>query len=70
MARTAIDDNQPASVLAELRALVERKRELERAEAALVRRARQEGFVWEQIASSLGVSKQAVHKKHRAGRRT
>ena len=33
----------------------------------LVRRARDEGFVWEQIASSMNVSRQAVHKKHAAG---
>jgi hypothetical protein len=35
--------------------------------AVLVRRARNEGYVWEQIAACLDVSKQAVHKKH-AGR--
>jgi hypothetical protein len=33
-----------------------------------VRRARNDGIVWEQIAASLGVSKQAVHRKY-AGRR-
>lgn len=33
----------------------------------LVRRARNQGIVWEQIAACLGVSKQAVHKKHAAG---
>ena len=35
----------------------------------LVRRARNEGFVWEQIASSMNVSRQTVHKKHAAGLR-
>lgn len=69
--RTAVGaaDPTPPGVLAELRALVAARAELERREATLVRRARNEGFVWEQIAISLGVSKQAVHRKHAAGRR-
>ena len=58
----------PDGVLAELTALRETRRAIERREAALVRRARNEGIVWEQIAASLGVSKQAVHRKY-AGRR-
>ncbi|MGP3967291.1 hypothetical protein [Streptomyces sp. 6N223] len=41
--------------------------ELERVEAVLVRRARNNGATWPQIAAVMGVSKQAVHKKH-AGR--
>ena len=36
-------------------------------EATLVRKARNQGIVWEQIAACLGVSKQAVHEKHAAG---
>jgi len=55
------------NVLAELRQLTVERSELERREAVLVRRARNEGFVWEQIASSLNVSRQAVHKKHAGG---
>ena len=58
----------PDGVLAELARVRESRREIERQEAALVRRARNEGIVWEQIAASLGVSKQAVHRKY-AGRR-
>lgn len=58
----------PDGVLAELAAVRESRREIERREAALVRRARNEGIVWEQIAASLGVSKQAVHRKY-GGRR-
>ncbi len=50
-----------------LRALAELKREAERAEATQVRRARSLGYGWQMIASALGVSRQAVHKKH--GRR-
>ena len=59
-------------MLAELRQLTVERSELERREAVLVRRARNEGFVWEQIAASLDVTRQAVHKKHagRLGRRT
>ncbi len=30
----------------------------------LVRRARNQGATWEQIAAALGVTKQAVHKKY------
>ena len=68
--RTTVDQTPPApdGVLAELTALRETRRAIERQEAALVRRARNEGIVWEQIAVSLGVSKQAVHRKY-AGRR-
>ena len=38
--------------------------ELERQETILVRRARNQGATWEQIAAALGVTKQAVHKKY------
>lgn len=41
--------------------------ELDREQSALVRRARNEGYGWQMIASALGVSRQAVHKKY--GRR-
>jgi DNA-binding NarL/FixJ family response regulator len=39
----------------------------ERLEEVQVERARRQGWSWQQIAGSLGVSKQAVHKKY-AGR--
>jgi hypothetical protein len=61
-------DGPPANTLAQLRQLVDERAELERRESTLVRRARNEGFVWEQIAACLNVSRQAVHKKHAAGR--
>jgi hypothetical protein len=70
--RTTFNQDPPSGadgVLAELAAVREARRELERQEAALVRRARNEGIVWEQIAASLAVSKQAVHRKF-GGRRT
>ena len=57
----------PDGILSELARLVTDRAELERREATLVRKARNQGIVWEQIASSLGVTKQAVHKKYAAG---
>lgn len=50
--------------LAALGAVASFRRELERIEAVHVRRARVDGLLWGQIADALGVSKQAVHKKH------
>jgi hypothetical protein len=41
---------------------------LESLEVLQVRNAREHGWSWQQIAEALGVSKQAVHKKH-GGRR-
>jgi hypothetical protein len=42
---------------------------LESLEALQVTNARQQGWSWQQIADALGVSKQAVHKKHGTRRR-
>ncbi|NGO72168.1 helix-turn-helix domain-containing protein [Streptomyces boncukensis] len=64
LARRAGDDDPVAA----LTAVAEMRRELERQEAVLVRRARAQGTSWAQIAEALGVSRQAVHKKH-GGRR-
>jgi DNA-directed RNA polymerase specialized sigma24 family protein len=50
------------AAVASLRAL------LESLEALQVANARELGWSWQQIADALGVSKQAVHKKH-GGRR-
>ena len=47
-----------------LRALAELRRELEREEDVVVAGARVAGLSWAEIAAALGVSKQAVHKKH------
>jgi hypothetical protein len=49
------------AAVASLRVLLESLEELQ------VRNARDRGWSWQQIAEALGVSKQAVHKKH--GRR-
>lgn len=50
-----------------LRAIAAMKHETERAEAVQVRRARTQGFGWQMIATALGVSRQAVHKKYGRG---
>ncbi len=57
-----------------LRAVAALRRLLEQLEALQVDNARGLGWSWQEIAAELGVSKQAVHKKHarrwfRRGRR-
>lgn len=42
--------------------------ELERLATVAVRRARNQGASWTQIAAAMGVSKQAVHKKYGGAR--
>jgi predicted transcriptional regulator len=49
--------------VASLRALLDAVEELQ------VRRARELGWSWQQIAALLGVSKQAVHQKYGKGER-
>ena len=50
--------------LAALRAVAALQKELVRREATLVRKARNRGYGWQMIATALGVSRQAVHKKY------
>jgi DNA-directed RNA polymerase specialized sigma24 family protein len=50
-----------------LRAVAALRRLLEQLEALQVDNARAHGWSWQEIAAVLGVSRQAVHKKH-AGR--
>lgn len=68
-----MDDEQLATLarttgaddpLVGLDATVRLRREMERVEAVLVRRARNQGSTWAEIAEVLGVSKQAIHKKY------
>ncbi len=59
---TAATDGDPRTGLRAVRAL---RRLLEQLEASQVRRARDQGWSWQEIADVLGVSRQAVHKKHR-----
>lgn len=51
-----------------LAAAARARHELERLEAVQVRAARVRGLSWAQIATLLGVSRQAVHHKYRGGR--
>jgi DNA-directed RNA polymerase specialized sigma24 family protein len=60
----AAADADPRTGLRAVRAL---RRLVERLEDSQVRRARELGWSWQEIADVLGVSRQAVHKKH--GRR-
>lgn len=57
----------PQGPIPALFALTERRAALSREEAVLVRQARAAGFSWEAIATALGTTKQAAHK--RFGRR-
>jgi DNA-directed RNA polymerase specialized sigma24 family protein len=50
-----------------LRAVVALRKLLETLETLQVGNARRQGWSWQEIADALGVSRQAVHKKH-AGR--
>ena len=52
-----------------LAAVASLRRLLESLEALLVQNARASGWSWQQVADALGVSKQAVHKKHGGARR-
>ncbi|SDS41686.1 hypothetical protein [Jiangella sp. DSM 45060] len=47
-----------------LRAVAALRRLVERLEALQVQSARRQGWSWEEIGAALGVSRQAVHKKH------
>jgi DNA-directed RNA polymerase specialized sigma24 family protein len=63
---TAAAGDDPATGLAAVASL---RRLLESLEALHVGHARELGWSWQEIAAHLGVSKQAVHKKHGKGRR-
>lgn len=47
-----------------LRAVAALRKLLEQLESVQVRNARNQGWSWQEIAAELGVSRQAVHKKH------
>ena len=47
-----------------LRAVVALRRLVERLEELQVQNAREQGWSWSDIASHIGVSKQAMHKKY------
>jgi DNA-directed RNA polymerase specialized sigma24 family protein len=52
-----------------LRAVAALRELLERLETLHVENAREQGWSWQEIGRALGVSKQAVHRKHGRGRR-
>jgi len=58
---TAAGDQDPR---VGLRAVAALRKLLERLEAVQVRNARVNGWSWQEIANELGVTRQAVHKKH------
>lgn len=60
LALAAGDDDPRAA----LRAAAELRRQTERLEGQLVRRARNQGLSWAEVAAQLGVSKQTVHRKY------
>ena len=62
---SAASSRDPSVGLSAVRAL---RTLVERLEALQVDNAREQGWTWEQIAQQLGVSRQAVHKKHARGR--
>lgn len=63
LVRSASDDDPVEGLAAAARA----RRELERLEAVQVRAARVKGLSWAEIATLLGVTRQAVHHKYRGG---
>ncbi len=70
MTKTGFDQSEPAdddpvTALTKLRAIADRRSELEREEYFLVLGLRERNVSWEAIAASLGVSRQAVHKRFR-----
>ena len=60
----AIGDSTSRNPAVGLRAVVALRRLVEQLEDLQVENAREQGWSWADIAEALGVSKQAVHKKH------
>jgi hypothetical protein len=58
---TAAGDQDPR---VGLRAVAALRKLLEQLEAVQVRNARTRGWSWQEVSAELGVSRQAVHKKH------
>lgn len=60
----SIETQEPQSIADGLAAVVALRRLADLLEAAQVDRALREGWSWTAIAEALGVTRQAVHKKH------
>jgi len=60
----SVDSSDPA---VGLRAVASLRTLVERLEALHVSQAREQGWSWQEIGGALGVSKQAVHRKHGGG---
>jgi hypothetical protein len=60
----SVDSDDPA---VGLRAVASLRELVERLEALHVGQARELGWSWQEIGAALGVSKQAVHRKHGRG---
>jgi hypothetical protein len=58
------DISAPANPADGLAAVVALRRFADRLEAAEVERAMRDGWMWSEVAEALGVTRQAVHKKH------
>ncbi len=58
---TVTSDTDPSQGFEAVLAL---RRLADRLEESHVARARRQGWTWQQIGDALGVSRQAVHKKH------
>ena len=61
---TSVAITNPADPADGLAAVVALRRVADRLEDAQVERALREGWSWSQVAEALGVTRQAVHKKH------
>jgi hypothetical protein len=59
----AVDSREPEVGLAAVASL---RRLVDELEAVHVANARERGWSWQDIAERLGVTRQSVHKKHRA----
>lgn len=63
-ASDTVEDSTSPDPAVGLRAVAALRRLVEQLEDLQVARARTAGWSWAEIATALGVSKQAVHKKH------